>query len=83
MRSGVLHPSQKSEKCAYSVATHLMEHHAPAITTCPVAGESKVENVRYTAPGEGGSDLGRVLINREQYFAGVPPEVWNFHVGGY
>ncbi|HMG76607.1 MAG TPA: type ISP restriction/modification enzyme [Pyrinomonadaceae bacterium] len=24
-----------------------------------------------------------VWINREQYFEGVPPKVWNFHVGGY
>lgn len=22
-------------------------------------------------------------INREQYFEGVPSEVWNFYVGGY
>jgi hypothetical protein len=60
-----------------------MEKLAPTITTYPVAGENKVDKVRYTAPGEGGSDIGRVWINREQYFEGVPPEVWNFHVGGY
>ncbi len=60
-----------------------MEKLAPTITTYPVAGENKVGKVRYTAPGEGGSDIGRVWINREQYFEGVPPEVWNFHVGGY
>jgi hypothetical protein len=28
-------------------------------------------------------ELGRVYINKEQYFEGVSPEVWNFHVGGY
>ncbi len=39
--------------------------------------------MRYSAPGEGGSDQGRVWINHEQYFEAVPPEVWNFHVGGY
>ena len=39
--------------------------------------------MRYTAPGEHGHAEGRVWINREQYFAGVAPEVWNFHVGGY
>jgi hypothetical protein len=26
---------------------------------------------------------GRVYINATQYFDGVPPEVWEFHVGGY
>ena len=25
----------------------------------------------------------RVFINKTQYFEDVPPEVWNFHVGGY
>lgn len=65
------------------VDLHLMEKHAPTITTYPVAGENKVDKVRYTAPGEAGSDQGRVWINREQYFEGVPPELWNFHVGGY
>jgi hypothetical protein len=34
-----------------------------------------VETVRY--------DEGRVWINATQYFDNVPPEVWNFHVGGY
>lgn len=74
------------ELCAlgsYLVGLHLMEQHAPAITNYPVAGDNKVEKVRYTAPGEADSDEGRMWINREQYFAGVPPEVWNFHVGGY
>ena len=25
----------------------------------------------------------RVNINKGQYFEGIPPEVWNFHIGGY
>jgi hypothetical protein len=25
----------------------------------------------------------RVYINKTQYFDGVPPEVWKFHIGGY
>jgi len=28
-------------------------------------------------------NLGRVYINKDQYFEGVAPDVWNFHVGGY
>ena len=65
------------------VALHLMEKNAPTITTYPVVGANEVEKVRYTAPGEAGAEVGRVWINREQYFEGVPPELWNFHVGGY
>jgi len=29
------------------------------------------------------SGRGRVWINNKQYFDGVPPEVWQFHIGGY
>jgi predicted helicase len=65
------------------VGLHLVERGAPAITAYPIAGDNEVDKVRYTAPGEGGSDIGRVWINREQYFEGVPSELWNFHVGGY
>lgn len=65
----------------------------------PVPGEDVVEKgyPKYFAPGEKapGSDEplkeGRVYISAEkpkkgkkgQYFEGVPPEVWEFHVGGY
>jgi hypothetical protein len=72
--------------CAHGsrlVALHLLEENAPQVATFPVAGSNTVEQVRYTAPGEGDSEEGRVFVNGEQYFAGVAPEVWNFHVGGY
>ncbi len=65
------------------VALHLMTKHAPAFTGFPIEGNDTVESVRYTTPGEGGAESGRVWINRTQYFENVPPEVWNFHVGGY
>ncbi len=61
------------------VALHLME--SPAlenqITHYPVPGDNLVEKVRYDGNAR------RVYINKEQYFEGVPPEVWEFHVGGY
>jgi type ISP restriction-modification system protein len=61
---------------------HLMEGHCPTITTYPIPGDNSVEGVRYTESGQG-AEQGRVWINREQYFEGVPPDVWSFHVGGY
>jgi predicted helicase len=27
--------------------------------------------------------VGRVWINKTQYFEGIPEDVWNFHIGGY
>lgn len=63
------------------VALHLMEASGPPIATFPNAGDNVVEQVRYSEPS--GADTGRVWINRSQFFEGVPPEVWEFHVGGY
>lgn len=66
------------------VALHTMEQSAPSMTAYPVRGDNTVQAVRYTRPGEGGeNEKGRVWINKTQYFEGVPPEVWDFHIGGY
>jgi predicted helicase len=66
-------------KGAELVALHLME--SPAlnnlITKYPIAGSNEVEKVTYDDKNQ------RVYINKTQYFEGVPPEVWNFHIGGY
>jgi hypothetical protein len=69
------------------------------IARYPVTGPNVVERgfPRYHAPGEtepGKSEPlpeGRVYISKAkpqseaggQYFEGVPPEVWSFHIGGY
>jgi hypothetical protein len=69
------------------------------IARYPVTGPNIVEKgfPKYFAPGEPEPGKGkplaapRVYISKPepesgakgQYFEGVPPEVWNFHVGGY
>ena len=50
----------------------------PILTAFPVSGDNKVESVRYDQEG-----IEKVWINATQYFEGVSPEVWNFHIGGY
>jgi len=79
------------------VALHHLESPllAKTITRYPVVGDNRVEKgyPKYFAPGEvePGSkagdcavlEAGRVYINKSQYFEGVPPEVWEFQVGGY
>jgi len=37
----------------------------------------RIEKVTYK------EDEQRIYINREKYFEGVTPEVWNYHIGGY
>ncbi|MBP6965582.1 MAG: N-6 DNA methylase [Armatimonadetes bacterium] len=81
-----------AEKGAELVGLHLME--SPAlnnlVTSYPVAGTDEVEKVRYAepltpdpSPSGGEGSAGRVYINGDQYFAGVEPQVWEFHIGGY
>ncbi len=79
------------------VGLHLLESPllAKTITRYPVVGDNRVEKgyPKYFAPGEvePGSkagdgavlEAGRVYINKSQHFEGVPPEVWEFQVGGY
>lgn len=68
-----------AEKGAELVSLHVME--SPAlnnlITTYPGPGLNVVDKVTYNE-----RDC-RLHINKSQYFEGVPPEVWNFCVGGY
>jgi hypothetical protein len=67
------------EKGAEVATLHLME--SPAldrlITSFPIPGSQVVERVRYEENSR------RVFINDQQFFEGVPPEVWAFQVGGY
>jgi len=59
---------------------HLMEADTPEAQQpdFPISGEDHIEKIRY-AP----QPAGRVWINKVQYFEPVPPEVWNFTIGGY
>jgi len=75
------------------VPLHLLESPAvsKSITRYPNKGDDRVETgyPKYLAPGQPepgtGKPLkrGRVYINEQQYFEGLPPEVWDFPVGGY
>lgn len=72
-----------AEKGAALVRLHLMNSSALdiLITSFPEDGDNEVERVRYTEPREGRG--GRVYLNKDQYFDGVAPDVWEFRVGGY
>src|SRR5690242_8064220 len=68
------------------VGLHLMEQFGPAqaMPGFQGKGDNRVEKVEYTPPANTpGQEKGRVWINKTQYFEGVAPHVWEFHVGGY
>lgn len=64
------------------VGLHLMEQFGEITTRFPEGGSSLVEKVSYTSDAKE-PEKGRVWINKVQYIEGIPPEVWEFHVGGY
>jgi predicted helicase len=49
--------------------------------SAPEQGNNLVDKVRYVAPQ--GDQAGRVYFNKDQYFAGIEPETWEMHIGGY
>ena len=61
------------------VGLHLMESTEldDFTTEYNVTGDNLVEQARYLDTKK------RVYINKDQFFANVPPDVWEFHVGGY
>jgi hypothetical protein len=57
---------------------HLMEDAAIGATPYPFKGDGDNVVVKPAL-----SDDGRVMINPDQYFEGVPQTAWEFHIGGY
>ena len=58
----------------------------PAITY-PIPGNNEVaakgSYPKYTPPNPAQNIEGRVYVNKDQYFEGIPEDVWDFQVGGY
>lgn len=42
-----------------------------------LGGSDLVEDIKYEP------EAGTIRINKDKYFEGIAPEVWNFHIGGY
>lgn len=62
---------------------HLLESEEvdKRITTYPEDGNNVVDKPRFELAD--GATKGRVWINGEQYFDGVPAVAWEFYIGGY
>jgi predicted helicase len=61
------------------VDLHLLKHPDLEKTEVgfPKEGSNKVEKVSYAEEGQ------KVFINKEQYFEGIPKEVWEYQIGAY
>lgn len=63
------------------ISLHTMAQRCARITGFPEAGSNVVDKPRWSL--QAGQALGRVYINRQQYFEGVPATVWEQRIGGY
>ncbi|HUU82687.1 MAG TPA: type ISP restriction/modification enzyme, partial [Phycisphaerae bacterium] len=63
------------------VELHLLERVPEPAASYPQSGRSVVDKPHYKPPTD--QAPGRVYVNKDQYFDSVPPEVWEFHIGGY
>ncbi|RJP27210.1 MAG: DNA methyltransferase [Candidatus Omnitrophota bacterium] len=52
------------------------------ITAYPISGDDRIETIQYTEPLHA-NEKGRIWINASQFFKGISPHIWNFHIGGY
>lgn len=72
------------------VGLHTLKVDGPDIVSYDIPGENTVEYVKYIPPKSGANintplagPTGRVFINQDQYFEGIPQAVWEFRIGGY
>jgi len=68
-----------AEKGEDLVELHLLKSRKliKPIAKCEGSGNLRVEKVTYDP------NKARVHINPEKWFEGIPPEVWEYHIGGY
>ena len=60
---------------------HLLKTSSPDETVSfPKEGTDAVDTVRFV---EGTEAIGRIHINKTQYFDHIPTDIWTFHIGGY
>ena len=61
---------------------HLLKISPPEILAdFPVVGDDVVGKVRHSVPKE--DSIGKVFINKTQFFGGIPLDVWDARIGGY
>jgi len=69
------------------IALHTMKTKLSRITRYDIVGSNEVMKVRYAEPIPATPDrlaqAGRVYVNSEQFFDGVPQAVWSTYIGGY
>ena len=66
---------------AHASALRKVDDESPGSTVGPL--HQPAPSASAGPPPRSGEELGRVAINLDQYFDGVPEIAWTFHIGGY
>jgi predicted helicase len=68
-----------AEKGEELIELHLLKSKklVKPIAKCEGSGDLRVKKITYD------QEKSRVYINPEKWFADIPPEVWEYHIGGY
>ncbi len=62
------------------IALHLLKTVPRGTTKYPIAGNNHIDRVSFAESEVG---FGRIYINQDQFFEGVPEPVWKYVIGGY
>jgi hypothetical protein len=62
---------------------YVAQHSLSNVAALQGPSRKQVEKPQDQSAGLALQASGRVYINKDQYFEGVTPEVWDFHIGGY
>lgn len=67
------------EKGAYLIELHLLKSKelVKPLAKCEGSGDLRVVKISYNNKKQ------RIYINSDKYFASIPIEVWEYHIGGY
>jgi hypothetical protein len=76
-KAGAAAPAVQSEAAA------LGSNGKPGIAVGGGARTATNQSGSFAAALQSASRLGNIYINPTRWFAGVPENVWNFHIGGY
>jgi predicted helicase len=64
------------------IELHLLRNGQATITSYPKTGSNRVAKIEFKADPQD-ANTGRVIINADQYFEGVPKAAWDYTIGGY
>jgi hypothetical protein len=77
------YPVKRSNIVEKGYPKYVAQHSLSNVAALQGRSRKQVEKPQDQSAGLALQGSSRVYINEDQYFEGVAPEVWEFHIGGY